>query len=40
MIIWLYERASIDAFRTNVGGWQGNVWDNITWNSGDWYLKK
>ena len=40
VIIWLYERASIDAFRTNVGGWQGNVWDNITWNSGDWYLKK
>jgi peptide/nickel transport system substrate-binding protein len=39
-IIWLYERASIDAFRDNVGGWQGNVWDNITWNTGDWYLKK
>jgi peptide/nickel transport system substrate-binding protein len=39
-LIWLYERASIDAFRANVGGWQGNVWDNITWNSGDWYLKK
>ncbi|TMC76051.1 MAG: peptide ABC transporter substrate-binding protein [Chloroflexi bacterium] len=39
-IIWLYERASIDAFRSNVGGWQGNVWDNITWNAGDWYLKK
>src|SRR6059036_24785 len=31
-IIWLYERASIDAFRSNVGGWQGNVWDNVTWN--------
>jgi peptide/nickel transport system substrate-binding protein len=39
-IIWLYERASIDAFRSNVAGWQGNVWDNITWNAGDWYLKK
>jgi peptide/nickel transport system substrate-binding protein len=39
-IIWLYERASIDAFRSNVSGWQGNVWDNITWNAGDWYLKK
>jgi peptide/nickel transport system substrate-binding protein len=39
-VIWLYERASIDAFRTNVAGWEGNVWDNITWNAGDWYLKK
>jgi peptide/nickel transport system substrate-binding protein len=39
-VIFLYERASIDAFRTDVGGWQGNVWDNITWNAGDWYLKK
>ena len=40
VIIWLYERAMIDAFRDNVGGWQGNTWDNITWNTMDWYLKK
>jgi peptide/nickel transport system substrate-binding protein len=40
VIIWLYERATIDAFRDNVGGWQGNTWDNITWNTYDWYLKK
>ena len=39
VIIWLYERSGIDARRTNVGGWSGNVWDNITWNTEDWYLK-
>jgi len=37
--IWLYENSSITAFRPNVFGWQGNVWDNITWNIEDWYLK-
>ena len=39
VIIWMYERAGIDATRANVVGWQGNVWDNITWNSEEWYLK-
>lgn len=39
VIDWLYERASIDAFRANVAGYAGNVWANITWNSEDWYLK-
>jgi len=39
-IIFVYERASIDAFRTSVGGWQGNVWDNITWNTQEWFLTK
>ena len=39
VINWLYERAGIDANRTNVVGWQGNVWDNITWNTEEWYLK-
>ncbi len=39
VIIWMYERAGIDAHRANVVGWQGNVWDNITWNTEDWYLK-
>ena len=38
VIIWLYERAGIDARRTNVGGWSGNVWDDITWNQEEWYL--
>lgn len=39
-IIWLYDRANIDAHRINVGGWQGNVWDEVTWNVEDWFLKK
>ena len=39
-IIFVYERASIDAFRTSVGGWQGNVWDNIIWNTQEWFLTK
>ncbi len=38
--IWLYERARIDAFRSNVFGWTGNVWDNITWNTEDWYIRQ
>ncbi|OLC55603.1 MAG: hypothetical protein AUH85_08835 [Chloroflexi bacterium 13_1_40CM_4_68_4] len=36
---WLYDRASIDAFRANVFGWQTNIWDNITWNTEDWFIK-
>lgn len=40
VIIWLYDRANIDAHRTNVGGWQGNVWDDVTFNAEDWFLKK
>ncbi len=38
-VIWLYERARIDAYRTNVGGWQGNTWDTITWNAEDWFIR-
>lgn len=40
VIIWLYDRANIDAHRANVGGWQGNVWDEVTWNVHDWFLKQ
>jgi peptide/nickel transport system substrate-binding protein len=39
VVIWLYERGSINAFRTNVFGYAGQVWDNITWNVQDWYMK-
>ena len=39
VIAWLYDRAMIDAFRSNVVGWSPNVWDNITWNTEDWYIK-
>ena len=37
--IWLYERSAIEAFRTNVSGYAGQVWDGITWNTEDWYMK-
>jgi peptide/nickel transport system substrate-binding protein len=39
-IIWLYDRQSLDAFRSNVGGFKGNVWDNVTWNTEDWFKQK
>ena len=39
-IIWLYDRLGLDAFRANVGGTKGNVWENITTSAGDWFLTK
>jgi hypothetical protein len=36
----MYDRANIDARRTELQGWQPNVWQRFTWNIGDWYLKK
>jgi peptide/nickel transport system substrate-binding protein len=39
VINWLYERGSINAFRANVFGYVGQVWDNITWNAQEWYMK-
>jgi len=39
-IIWLYDRQGLDAFRTSVGGYKGNVWDNITWSAEDWFKQK
>ncbi|HLQ61466.1 MAG TPA: peptide ABC transporter substrate-binding protein, partial [Candidatus Acidoferrales bacterium] len=38
--VWLYNRGSIDAFRTNVGGYKPDGWDNITWTTQDWYVKR
>ena len=38
--IWLYNRSGIDGYRANVGGYLGNGWDNLTWNSQDWYVKR
>jgi peptide/nickel transport system substrate-binding protein len=40
VIIFLYDRANIDAHRKNVQGWKGNVWDEVTWNVQDWWLKQ
>ncbi len=39
VFIWLYDRARIDAFRASVGGYKGHVWDNITWNAEEWFLR-
>ncbi len=40
VIIWMYDRANIDARRNELQGWEGNVWRRFTWNIEDWYLKK
>ena len=39
-IIWMYDRQLLDAFRVNVSGPKGNVWDNITWSAEDWSIRK
>jgi peptide/nickel transport system substrate-binding protein len=38
--VWIYNRAILDAHRTNLYGWSPNGWDNFTWNSQDWYVKR
>ena len=38
--VWLYNRSSIDAYRSNVGGYKDNGWDNLTWNTQDWFVSK
>jgi peptide/nickel transport system substrate-binding protein len=38
--IWLYNRSRIDAYRTTVGGYQDNGWDDLTWTAQDWYMSK
>jgi peptide/nickel transport system substrate-binding protein len=40
VIIWMYDRANIDARVTGLQGFQGNVWRRFTWNIQDWWLKK
>jgi peptide/nickel transport system substrate-binding protein len=40
VIIWMYDRANIDARRTELQGWNGNTWRRFTWNVQDWWLKK
>jgi peptide/nickel transport system substrate-binding protein len=40
VIIWMYDRANIDARVTGLQGWQGNTWQRFTWNVQDWWLKK
>lgn len=38
--VWLYNRSNIDAYRANVGGYSPNGWDNLTWSSQNWYVKR
>jgi peptide/nickel transport system substrate-binding protein len=40
LIIWLYDRADIDARSVKLSGWKGNAWQRFTWNVEDWFLKK
>ena len=37
--IYLYDRASLDAYRDRLQGWVTNVWDRLGWNAEDWWLK-
>jgi peptide/nickel transport system substrate-binding protein len=36
--VWLYNRSSIDAYRATVGGYRDNGWDNMTWNTQEWFV--
>src|SRR5215472_7895991 len=38
--VWLYNRSSIDAYRSSVGGYKDNGWDNLTWNTQDWFVAR
>jgi peptide/nickel transport system substrate-binding protein len=38
--VWLYNRSNIDAYRIDVGGYKDNGWDNLTWNTQDWFVTK
>ncbi len=40
LIIWLYDRADIDARSVKLNGWKANTWNRFTWNVEDWFLKK
>lgn len=38
--VWLYNRSDIDAFRENVGGYRGSSWNEITWTTEDWFIRR
>ena len=40
VIIWLYDRADIDARVDSLKGWEPNAWQRFTWNIESWYLRK
>jgi peptide/nickel transport system substrate-binding protein len=37
--VWIYNRADIDGFRTNVFGAKAHPWSSITWNTQDWFKR-
>jgi peptide/nickel transport system substrate-binding protein len=40
VIIWLYDRADIDARQDALRGWEPNAWQRFTWQIENWYVKK
>ena len=36
--IFLYRRTRVHAHRTRLRGWSPNRWDNLGWNSADWWV--
>jgi peptide/nickel transport system substrate-binding protein len=40
VIIWLYDRADIDARQDALRGWEPNAWQRFTWQIENWYIKK
>jgi hypothetical protein len=36
--VWIFERARINAFRSNVSGYSANAWDVPTWNIEQWQI--
>jgi len=38
--VWLYNRSNIDAYRSNVGGYRDDGWDNLTWNAQEWFVSR
>ncbi len=40
VIIWLYDRADIDARQDALRGWESNAWQRFTWNIENWFIKK
>ncbi len=37
--IYLYGRATLNAYRERLQGWVTNVWENLGWNGEDWSIK-
>lgn len=40
VVIWLYDRADLDAHRDELRGWSKHPWQEFTFNTEDWYLSR